>query len=285
MSCARHPQAEAFRRCTRCGAAHCDECVRKVKAGLGFLEVCSQDGCDGPLETVYAAVAGPSESLLTDLRRPFTLSGLAMAVALAAPELLSGLPMAGGIFHAIYFAALSGYYFRIVDHVGQGRQGLPGPSDGFEDMWTLIRDVLKANLCFLVALVPLIVWLILTPRVGHLLASGSLAPIVPILVGLAIVPAAVLGVVLTRSTIGAIWPVAWIRIIARAPIAYLRLVGLFLAAGVVWMLVGRLTGLLFGRIPFFGNWLVATAIDIVVFLQATLVGGFLRRNADELGYE
>ncbi|MBI2892230.1 MAG: hypothetical protein HYY06_01670 [Deltaproteobacteria bacterium] len=259
--------------------------MRRVKAGPGFIDVCSKEGCDGPLRTVFSTVAGPSESLLGDLRRPFTLAGLAVAVALAMPELLTSLPMVGGAFRVVYLAALSGYYFRIVEHVGRGREGLPGPSDAFEDAWTLIRDVARGVVCALVALAPIIVWLVLDRRAGEMLERGSLAPLALVFIGLALAPAAILGVVLTRSTIGAVWPVTWIRIVSRAPISYLRLVALFLAAGVVWATVGRLASLLFGRIPFLGEALEATALNLVVFLQAALVGGFVRRNADELGYE
>ena len=40
-----------------------------------------------------------------------------------------------------------------------------------------------------------------------------------------------------------------------------------------------------GSIPVIGGFCVAIVTNLLVLLQAVLVGGFLRRHADELGYD
>lgn len=99
-----------------------------------------------------------------------------------------------------------------------------------------------------------------------------------------LVPASILAVVLTQSTLGAVWPVAWVRIIARAPTQYLRLVLPFLASGAVWLAAGWAARATLGRLPIAGGIGVATLDALLGFAQAALVGGFLQRNASEFGY-
>ena len=44
-------------------------------------------------------------------------------------------------------------------------------------------------------------------------------------------------------------------------------------------------GFTIGVIPLVGSLLQRTAMHLLLFVQAGLVGGFLRRNAEEFGYD
>ena len=119
MYCARHPDTEASRRCERCGALHCDICIRPVRSGAVQLECCAH--CDGLLKPAGTPVAPPLEELRELFGRVFSVDGLLTAFALAIPAWMGALPMVGRIFRVIYLAALAAYYFKIVDHIGRGR--------------------------------------------------------------------------------------------------------------------------------------------------------------------
>jgi hypothetical protein len=95
----------------------------------------------------------------------------------------------------------------------------------------------------------------------------------------------VLTVTITNSTVGAVWPVAWARIIARAPASYALLVALFVGSIVAWWLGSWAAAATLGRVPLLGGLLVVTVDNLLAFAQAALVGGFLRRNAAALGYD
>jgi MFS family permease len=97
-------------------------------------------------------------------------------------------------------------------------------------------------------------------------------------------PAVLVTVVLTGSTLGALYPVAWVRIVARAPRSYAILVLVFFAALIVGGLLIPFAGGVLAHVPVFGGWLQQTLIVLLAFAQACLVGGFLHRHADDLGF-
>jgi hypothetical protein len=97
-------------------------------------------------------------------------------------------------------------------------------------------------------------------------------------------PAVLVTVVLTGSTLGALYPVAWVRIVARAPRSYAFLLLFFAGAVVAAALLFAAANRLFGALPLVGDWLTYTLLLVLAFAQASLVGGFLHRHADELGY-
>jgi hypothetical protein len=285
MRCSAHGEREATRQCTRCQRLFCDGCVKRVKAGTGVLESCPV--CSGLLK-VAAITVPPLRAQLADvLARPFSKEGLVTALALAFAYWLSvWLPIVGPLFLYGYLAGLVAYYFQIIDHVGRDRAGLPGPADTVEDVPHVLGLLLRGFICALLGTVPLLLWLHLArhdaptdPRTLFATVLGLL------LVGQIYMPAALLAIVLTDSTLGALYPVAWLRIIARAPASYAQLVVLYIASilvgGAIW--IGG--GLVLDRLPLVGGLLTAMVHNLLLFSQAALVGGFLRRNADELGYD
>lgn len=290
MDCARHPGVEAFRECARCGAAHCPDCVRKVGQGGSFLEACVH--CDGLLRVSQTRVAPQSTELAELIRRPFTVEGLTLAVALAVPAWARGLPGLGTIFGVIYLAAISGAYFMTVDHVGRGRPGLPGPSDHDFDWWETAVTAARGMICLVLVALPTVIYVV---HVAFRAAADDTPPLDLaalrfrvaglLALGLCYVPAAIVAVVVSDSTIAALWPVAWVRVILRAPASYALLVVLFLGAYVAWSLGTAVADRTLGVIPLVGSLLATSVSNLLLLTQAVLVGHFLRRNADAFGYD
>jgi hypothetical protein len=285
MDCALHPGAEAFRVCVRCGKLHCPACVRAVGESGRPLEACRH--CDGLLRVAQERVAPPASALAEALRRPFTVEGITTAVALAVPAWARALPGLSTIFGLIYLAALSGAYFMTVDHVGRGRPGLPGPSDRDFDWGESAAVAARGLLCILLVALPAIAWavhLALRDAEAPDLATQRWAVAGLLLAGLSYTPAAIVAVVVSNSTLAALWPVAWARVILRAPSSYALLVGLFVVTFLAWALAGAIAAQTLGRVPLLGGLLAATVSNLLLLTQAALVGHFLRRNADAFGY-
>lgn len=97
-------------------------------------------------------------------------------------------------------------------------------------------------------------------------------------------PAAILSIVITQSIGGAIWPVAWVRIMARLGTNYFKLVGIFILSTALWWIGGLLIGKIVSPVPLIGGLVAGTARTLLIFLQATFLGGFLRKHADDLAY-
>jgi hypothetical protein len=277
MVCVSHPRAEATRQCTRCRRAWCSLCIKQLETGGRVLELCSK--CSAPLGPPTEAAPPPRLDPAELVRRVFTLDGFITALAIALPGALTGVPGFGALFTVAYYAALVGYYFQIIAWVGEGREGLPGPSDAVESPGHMVVTTLRGWICVTVGTAPWLIW--------HYGFDGSGSPATTLgllLVGMLYLPAVLIAVVLTSSTLGALYPVAWIQIMRRAPASYARLVGLFALSLVAYFFFTLLAALMAAWIPILGTWFVNTVANLLLFVQAALVGGFLRRHAEEFGY-
>jgi hypothetical protein len=281
MRCVSHAQTKAIKQCTSCQRAFCGLCVKQLTIGARVLEVCS--ACKQPLGPVTTRIR-PSPALGDLLSRPLSLEGLLTAAAISLlAAALGWMPGIGNFVHFACGAALVAYYFQIIAHIGEGKPGLPGPSDAIEDLGEMRRQTLRGWVCVFAAALPFIVW-------NNILHDGdgiASPPIALLLValGLPYLPAAIVCVVLTSSSWGALYPVAWFQVITRAPASYAKLLGLFLLSlavvGLI-LVVGRAT---LGHIPIAGYFVVDTVVNLALFAQAALVGGFLMRHAEDFGYD
>jgi hypothetical protein len=221
----------------------------------------------------------PLEPLGTLLGRVLTTEGLVTAAALAVPAWLADLlfGLISTMFSIVYFAAISGYYFQIVDHVGRRSPGLPYPS--MEDLSPLWRGLA----CVLLVALPgvLFLWFGVEKSVVWGTAGLLASPLVASLY----LPAAIVACTVANNALAALWPYFWIRIIARAPGSYARLVGRFLITALAFAVASMLAGLTVGLIPFVGPLLASAATNLVLFGQALVVGDFLRRHASDFGYD
>jgi hypothetical protein len=283
MQCVSHARAEATRQCGQCQRAWCAACVKQLTIGGNILEVCAR--CNGRLREPYQAPAPRALDLGELVARAFTTDGLITAAAMSLPILLATLvgwiPGMGwfvALMGLVYWGTLVGFYFQVIAHVGDDKAGLPGPADVSDDRAALFAMWLRGVVCIAVGALPYLAWVYGlhdggTPR-------APLTAALLILVGLAYTPAIVVSVVITHSTLGALYPLAWVKIIARAPRSYAQLVGLFVAAFVPFGVVTLVTG----AIPVVGDYLGTVATTLLWTAQACVVGGFLRRHADEFGW-
>lgn len=286
MHCVSHPRADATWQCGQCQRAWCNGCVKQLTIAGKILEVCAK--CNGRLREPYQQEAARGFSVGELLARPFTGEGLITAAAMSSPifiaSLFAWLPGMGKfvlIMQLIYYGALVGYYFQIIGHVGDDKPGLPGPSDVFDDMAALRRMALRGWICVLVGLLPFLAWFYWLRDTDAPPAAGTM--LFTLALGLSYLPAAIVSVVVTGSTLGALYPVAWVKIIGRAPKSYLQLVGMFVAAMIAFGLFHLLASVV-AYIPVVGVYVLTIGSTLLWMAQAALVGGFLRRHAEDFGY-
>jgi hypothetical protein len=222
-------------------------------------------------------VPSQREDMIELLRRPFDREGLLTALVLALPFGLTIVPdrLVALFFSFVYAGCLASFYFQTVDHVGRGQPGLPFSAAPVSRA-DLSKAVERGLACLAVAVGPAWAWSVLVPEVP--LVSFALLAL-----GCALAPAAIVTVAVTERALLALWPFAWARIIARAPSAYGRLVLLFFGSSAIWIALGAVASLTLGRIPLAGPLLAAAVNAVLATVQAVLVGGFIRRNATDLG--
>lgn len=290
MQCAAHPASEASHECTLCGVWSCAACVRPLRTAGNATPMYACPACGGLAVTRAPArdQEPPSDELGELLKRPFTGEGLTAIIALAVPYWLMKLPSLGCIMGGflqkvlwivmgiVYLGALTSYYFQTVNHVGLGRPGLPF-SAAAEDRDSMSASLARGLVCLLVALGPVI-------ASGFVLEPTPLVSFAAFTFGLAVVPASILAIVITGTAVNGLWPPVIVSIIERVPLAYAKLTGLFLVSSTVWWLGDLAASATLGKVPLAGDLLVGMTNNLLVLLQAVLVGGFLRRNADDLGY-
>jgi hypothetical protein len=283
MGCARHPEVEARWACDRCARGHCAACVRRIASAVHTIEACAH--CDGMLRALAAPPAAPAAEFRDAIVRPFGRDALLTAVALAVPAWIASLPLpfVGPFFGAIYVAAVAGYYFQVIDHVGQGRSGLPLPTDS--DAGDMVRALGRGLACLLVVAMPWIAWRVLSDRAIDSNAVSIVAQLGGALFACACLPAAIVSIVVANNGWAALWPVFWVRIAAGAPASYARLVGVFAAATAAWWIAAAIAAFTLGRIPFLGSLLAAAVTNVFAILQAALVGTFIHRHADRFGLD
>ena len=237
--------------------------------------------CGGLLKEVAAKSVLPvGEDFLDVVKRPLSIDGFLTAMGCALPAAIPFLPFRNWISSA----AVAAYYFVIIDHIGRSRDGFPGASDAVDDFDSLKTAIFRGICCWIAALIPLLLYLfVFGGTLLDLIANPGLI-FVFVLVPQLYLPAVVLAVVITQSWFAAFWPVAWVQIVSRAPGRYIALVGLYVLFGVCWYLASVMLTASLGGVPFLGPLLTGTVTNMVVFMQACVVGGFLRRNAEVLGY-
>jgi hypothetical protein len=281
MRCVQHAATKATFQCTSCQRAYCGLCVKQLTIGERVLDVC--DRCKAPLGPVLQRFR-PSPSLTNLLSRPLSVEGLITAAALGwLAAALGWMPGIGTFISFACYAALVAYYFQIITHIGNGKEGLPGPSDAMHSLGEMWRQTIRGWICVFAATLPFMVWNNILHD-GDRIASPPIAFLL-LAMGLLYLPAAIVCVVLTDSGFGALYPVAWLEVMKRAPASYARLVGLFIVSLAVLWLISVTGDATLGRVPFVGHFAVRLAVNLGLFAQAALVGGFLMRHAEDLGYD
>jgi hypothetical protein len=266
--CRVHAEVMATRQCTGCDATWCDHCGTTV----GPRKACPD--CGHVLERCDAGEMSIDRALGDAARRLFTMEGLTTSAAIAVVYALAAYSWP---LLLIYFSALASYYFVIVRHVGDGKDGMPGPTDTVDDWTETVSFAIRGVLCALVGFAPVILYLVYGSSVDHITVLGLLA------IGQLYMPAAILAVAVSNSTFGAIWPVAWVQIISRAPDRYARFAFVWLGSVIAGFGLSLATAILLppNIIGAYGAGLVWC---LYWFGQAVLVGHFLQQNRSRFGW-
>jgi len=266
MACANHPDVDETRACTSCDGRWCEACI--VAVGTTAHKACPR--CGYAVRAAAPHRSGSAQAL-DAVRRVVSLEGLTTAAGFAVPAAVAAFVPALLIF---WVSAVVGYYFTIIHHVGAGHSGLPGPSDATDDWVETIGFALRGVLCVAVGAAPLLVWV----HAHHELPSGGVL-LALLLAGQLYMPAALLAVALSNRGLAVLWPVAWVRIVARAPLAYARFVVLWVVSLVMVALIVATTRQLLADVNvLLGNYLAAFVWGLCLFAQAALVGNYLRQT-------
>jgi hypothetical protein len=271
--CAEHPQVAAVWRCRRCERLCCGGCRRALEPRHGVV-VSTCRACDGVLEPYRTERVLEGREDLADLvGRPLSSDGVLAAFCCAVPGAL-------GVFGSCLGAAVVyAYYFVIIRHLGDGRDGFPGPAvagdlDEIKSAgWQGLAIAIASGL-------PLAAYGVLNRLQWPELEAGSPVALALALAPQIYLPAAIMAVALGRHALNAFWPPAWVRIAAAAPGQYLRLVALFGLCGLWLWAIGMVAAPIVGGIPIVGKLAVGTLSNLVLFIQACLAGGYLRRNSE-----
>jgi hypothetical protein len=281
MKCSNHADKPATLQCTQCQRAWCGLCRKQLTVGGKVLDVCAR--CNAPLGPVVQRFR-PSPSLRDLLARPLSLEGLITAIALGWLAAAFGwMPGIGNFVTLACYAALIAYYFQIITHIGAGKPGLPGPTDALQTGGEIWKQTIRGWMCVFAAALPFIVWNYILHN-GKQMLFAPLTGYALVALGLAYLPAAIVCVAMMDSTYGALYPVAWIQVIRRAPVSYARLWGLFMLSLIALVLLSTVGEIAVGWVPLVGQLAVRTAVNLALFAQASLVGGFLLRHAEDFGY-
>ncbi len=269
MGCPNHPAVEATRICTGCETTWCGRCVRRV----GLRESCLT--CGHQLKKYFAPKTWP-EVVGDAVTRVFSVEGIISAAAIAIANALGtySWPLAW-----IFLSALVGYYFVIIRHVADGGEGLPGPSDSVLDWNETLGMAVRGIVCGFVGFLPVIAWRISGRSLDDLTVFGGL-----VLAGQLYMPAVVLAVTITNSTWGAFSPVAWIQLISRGGFNYLRFSVVWLISLAVGFTLLVLSSLLLPP-TLIGAYGAGILWCLFWFVQAVLVGNFIRQNAEAFGWD
>jgi hypothetical protein len=209
------------------------------------------------------------------VRRVASVEGITTATAFAIAFAVSRwLP----IFAVFYAAAVVGYYFFIIHHVGDGGDGLPGPSDAVDSWTENIGLVLRGVAIVVIGGLPVYLWFVVMHEIPGARVAIALAAI-----GQLYVPAAILAVAITNQTFAAVWPLTWFAVIRRAPRAYGRFALRWLATVAVGLAIGAVTAPFIDSTYALGGLVASFVWNLFAFAQAVLVGLFLRENRDAFG--
>ncbi len=264
-----HGAEEARWKCVQCGALWCEDCPRAV--GLTAHKVCPT--CGAEVET-FAVQRSVEEAIVRSVKRVLSTEGLLTSLALG---LFYGLLSWMYAIPIVYAGTLVSYYFVTVHHVGAGGEGLPSGGEAVQNWHELRAYAFGGFLCVVLGLGPLIA------VQYHLMEPLSPRAILALLLLSQIyMPAVVLAIAVTNSAWAAIWPVTWVRVIARAPGQYVRFVGMWIVS------VAIAVGLALVTTMFDSSWIVDSIVAFVWTLfwlfQASLVGEYIRSNAEAFGW-
>lgn len=285
MACATHPEVAETGRCNACNKRWCEPCLRPFRTS-------SRAACPacGHLVVKASPVLTGPQQLRDAARRVASTEGITTATAFAIAFMVSRwLP----IFAVFYAAAVVGYYFFIIHHVGDGGDGLPGPSDAVDSWTENVGLALRGIAVVAIGGLPLYLWFVAT----HDLPRFSVA-IALVALGQLYVPAAILAIAITNQALAAVWPPTWFAVIRRAPRAYGRFALRWLATVAVGLAIGAVTSPLvdgsFGLhrttsepLATYGLGALAASFvwNLYAFAQAALVGLFLRENREAFGMD
>ena len=282
MYCARHPATDALWECARCGALHCEGCVRRVGDERKSIAACAH--CDGVLRRldvrVVAPVGAEMPGLLGRVASPTALITAGVVGFLSGAATIP-IPIADLLLGFLGLVVMSGTWFNVIDHVGRGKPGFPASVEA--DGWPPATLAVRGMLAMLLAFVPFGIWLGMVrgaESVGELVAARPGVAVLLGVVSLAWLTAATLAMLVTVRGLAAYWPPALVRVVALGPERYLRLLGVMVGTTVGVLIVRWLVGRVFGGVPFLGAFLVGAATALAVFAQAALVGGFVHRNRE-----
>ncbi|MGE0400350.1 MAG: hypothetical protein AB7T06_26785 [Kofleriaceae bacterium] len=271
MSCANHPSIEARWQCTQCGALWCGDCPRAV--GLTAHRVCPT--C-GSAIAAYAPLRSVDQMLARSARRVFSTEGLLTAAGLG---LFYGTLSWLWAIPIIYLGTLVSYYFVTVHHVGANGEGLPSSGESIQRWSELVSLALGGILCASLGLAPLVAFAYHAP-----VALDARTILALLLVGQLYMPAIVLAIAVTNSAWSAIWPLAWIRVVARAPGPYVRFVGMWVVSVAIALGIALMTAELGDR-SWITDSIVASVWTLFWIFQASLVGEYIRSNAEAFGWD
>lgn len=270
MACDTHPTVPERRACTECGKRWCLDCVKKV--GVQQREICPS--CGHLVEKAAPEQTG-DQAFVDAARRAISVEGLTTAAGFAVFYLLSHFL---GILVIFYLSALVGYYFTIIHFVGDGGEGLPGPSDAVDDWLSTILLAFRGILCVLIGAAPLIIWVAVLGRMPPI----GLAVLL-LVAGQLYMPAVLLSVVFSNSTLAVAWPFAWAKVIAAAPKQYMLFALMWIASVIAGLMLFSLAGAIFQDwVP--GRFIVSMIWNLFWFAQAGFVGLYLRNNAKAYGW-
>lgn len=282
MYCARHPATDAVWECARCGVLHCDGCVRRVGNERKALSACAH--CDGVLRRLDVRTVAPvrqeAEGLL---RLAFTPTGLVTAGAIGLVTGLSSIPvpLIDLLLGLLSQLMIAGTWYNVIDHVSRGKPGFPAPVE--VDGLTTATLMMRGMLCLLLVFVPFAIWLATVrgaDSVAELAAARPATAVVLGLLGMAWLAAALLAMLVTSSSLAAYWPPAMARAILLGPERYARLLGLLLGTTAAIAVVRLVFERLLGSVPIVSWGLLGMITALGAFVQAALIGGFIRRHQE-----
>ena len=191
---------------------------------------------------------------------------------------------AGALVDLVYAGATAGYYFTVIQHVGAGTPGMPGPGDLTSDLVGMMTRGLRGIGCILVSVAPVLVW-VFGVHHGRAATPDRTTAVALIVAGQVYMPAVLLAVTFGDSGWNGLWPPAWVQIVGRAPRPYatfsvLWLVTVFVGGALVAALQRALD-----HIPVAGVLVSSTLSMLFWWFQAILVGRFIRLNAAAFGWD
>jgi hypothetical protein len=255
----------------QCGALWCADCPRAV--GLTAHKVCPT--C-GSAIAAFSPRRSVEQAVVRSMKRALSIEGLLTSLALG---LFYGLLSWMYAIPIIYVGTLVSYYFVTVHHVGGGGEGLPSGGEAVQNWDELRAYAFGGLLCVVLGLAPLIA--------ANYHAADPLPPrmiLALLLVGQIYMPAIVLSIAVTNSAWSAIWPLTWFRVIARAPGQYVRFVGMWIVSIAIALGITLVTALV-GEKTWIVDSIVAFTWTLFWIFQASLVGEYIRSNAEAFGWE